>query len=133
MVMRSQREGPAGTRSGWRLPVTCTGSLTRPAAVVTVTRVTGGPIAVLSAKATLMTCGLTGASKSAWIHCPTGPFQLPDSHMVRRSPSTAANGSAPLAHWEENALMSDADDDAITSLMPAYRATAWYLFQPGWV
>ena len=111
--------------------MTCTGSLTWPAAVVTVTWVTGGPMAVLSAKATLMTCGLTGASKSVWIHWPTGPFQLPDSHMVRRSASTAANGRPPLAHWVENALMSDADEEAVTSAMPVYRATAWYLVQPG--
>src|SRR6516225_4824243 len=129
--MRSQLEAPAGTRSGWRSPVTCTGSLSWPAAVVTVTLVTGGPIALLSAKATWMTRGLTGASKPAWIHWPTGPVQPPVSHMVRRSASKAAYGSAPLAHWVENAWMPDADEDAITSLMPVYRATAWYLLQPG--
>ena len=129
--MRSQLDGPAGTRSRWRLPVTCTWSLTWPAAVLTVTWVTGGPMAVLSAKATLMTCGLTGASKSVWIHWPTGPFQLPDSHMVRRSASTAENGSAPLAHCVENALRSESDEEAVTSSMPVYCATAWYLVQPG--
>src|SRR5690349_17265754 len=110
--MRSQLDGPDGTRRGWRLPVTCTGSLTLPAAVVTAT-------------------GSAGASKSGWIHWPTGPFQLPDSHMVRRSESTAADGRPPLAHWVENAVRSDADEEAVTSLMPVYRATAWYLLQPG--
>src|ERR1700744_43076 len=122
--MRSQLEGPSGARSDWRSPVTCTGSLTWPAAVLTVTWVTGGPMEVLSAKATLIGFGLTGASKSVWIHCPTGPFQLPGSHTRRSSEATAANGRSPLAHWVENAVMSDADEEAVTFLMPVYRATA---------
>ena len=59
------------------------------------------------------------------------PGQLPDSHMVRRSPSTAAYGSSPLAHWPGMAPMSAADEDAVTSAMPWYRATLRYRAQPG--
>src|SRR5580692_3361731 len=63
IVIRSQLDRPAGTRSGWPLPVTCTASLTRPAAVCTVTRLTGGPIEALSAKATRIVPGFSLVSK----------------------------------------------------------------------
>ena len=65
-----------------------------------------------------MTPGLTGVSKVTWSHWPTGPVQLPDSHMVRMSPSTAEYGSRPLAHWPGMASMPDADEDAVTFAMP---------------
>ena len=63
--------------------------------------------------------------KPIWIHCPTGPVQLPDSHIVRRSPSMAAYGIAPLAQLAGMVPMSDADEDAVTFRMPWYRATLW--------
>src|ERR1700689_1049065 len=66
-LIRSQPEPPAGTRSDWTLAVACTGSLTWPVAVCTVTRLTGGPIVGLSAKATRIVPGFTLASKSTWI------------------------------------------------------------------
>ena len=51
--------------------------------------------------------------------------------MVRMSPSTAAKGDKPLAHWLGMAWMSEADEDAVTFAIPVYSATAWYLSQPG--
>ena len=130
-MIRSQPDAPSGTRSGCAALVAATGSATWPAAVDTRTCATGGPSEELSSKATEIVPGSTGASKSSWIHWPTGPFQLPDSHLVRMSPSTAANGSKPLAHWPGMAWMSEADEDAVTFLMPVYSATAWYVSQPG--
>ena len=59
-----------------------------------------------------------GSRSSSWIHCPTGPVRLPDSHIVRMSPSTAEYGSSPLAHWPGIASIPAADEDAVTFLMP---------------
>ena len=117
-VIRSQPVAPRGTRSGWRAPVTWTGSVTRPVADVTVTCVTGGPSAGLSVNATWITRGPTGESKPSWIHWPTGPPRLPDSHIVRMLPSTAEYGSSPLAHWPGMAPMPAADEDAVTVRIP---------------
>ena len=100
-------------------------------AVDTRTCATDGPSEELSSKTAKIVPGSIGESKSTWIHWPTGPVQLPDSHLVRMSPSTAANGSKPLAHWLGMAWMSEADEDAVTFLIPVYSATAWYLSQPG--
>src|SRR6266566_2026434 len=130
-VIRSQLDAPAGTRRRCGALVTATESATRPAAVDTRTCATDGPSEDLSSKATEIVPGSTGESKSTWIHWPAAPVQLPDSHLVRMSPSTAANGSKPLAHWPGMAWMSEADEDAVTFLMPVYAATAWYLSQPG--
>src|SRR5271170_1554622 len=123
-VIRSQPVAPAGSRSGCRSPVTCTGSDRVPAAVLTVALVTGGPIAALSANDTSIVPGSTLPSKSSCIHCPVGPSQLPDSHMVLRSPSTAEYGSVPLDHWVGSAARSDEEVDAVTFAMPLYWATA---------
>ncbi len=122
-VIRSQPVGPGGTRSGWGRPVTWTRSVRLPAAVVTATWVTAGPSAVLSVKAASITRGSRRAPKLSWSHCPTGPVRLPDSHIVRMSPSTAEYGSSPLAHWPGIASIPAADEDAVTFLMPVYRAT----------
>src|SRR5580698_8564723 len=127
--MRSQVVWPAGTRSGCAASVRLTGSVTCPAAVETRTWVTAGPITESLSKATRIVPGLAGESKLTWIHWPCGPVQLPDSHMVRGLLSTAANGSRPLAHSPGLAVMSEADDEAVTSATPMYFATAWYLFQ----
>lgn len=90
-----------------------------------VTRVTAGPTSGRSANATEIVPGLAGSRNRSRIHWPTGPFQLPDSQAVRGSPSTAANGCRPLAHWLGMAAMSAADEDAVTPLIPPrYRATA---------
>ena len=104
--------------SGWGRPVTWTGSVRLPAAVVTTTWVTGGPSAVLSVKAASITPGSRLVPKLSRIHCPTGPARLPDSHMVRMSPSTAEYGSNPLAHWPGIASIPAADEDAVTFVMP---------------
>jgi hypothetical protein len=74
---------------------------------------------------------VTGESKLTWIHCPTGPVQLPDSHMVFGFPSTAEKGCRPVPHWPGMAPMSDADEDPVTSVIPMYFATLWYLSQSG--
>jgi len=69
-----------------------TGSMSRPALVLICTLRTGGPIAGLSAKATLIRLRSIVVSNLILIHCPTGPDLLPDFHIVLRFPSTAANG-----------------------------------------
>src|SRR5580704_6765262 len=94
-VIRSQPDAPAGTRSDWVWPLGRTRSDIRPAAVLTSTPVTGGPMAALSANVTRITRARDGCWKPIWIHCPTGPVQLPDSHIVRRFPSMAEYGIAP--------------------------------------
>jgi hypothetical protein len=99
--------------------------------VLICTWVTAGPSAAWSANATWIVPGSSGWSKRTWIHWPSGPVQLPDSHLVRLSPSTAAYGSRPLAHWLGMAPMPDADEDAVTLAMPWYRAALWYRVQPG--
>src|SRR5512146_2580543 len=118
-VMRSQLVGPGGTRSGCMLLVIWTASVAWPAAVVIRTCITGGPDAKLASNAALMVRGSTAASNFSWIHWPTGPTQLPDSHRVNTFPSNAAYGSRPLDHWPGIAATSDAEDDAVTSAMPA--------------
>src|SRR6185295_4875463 len=130
-VSCSQPVAPGGTRRTCGLPVTCTRSVTRPVAVRTTTRVTGGPAKGQPAKATRIDPGSTGETNRSRIHWPAGPDQPPDSHMVRGSPSTAAYGSSPLAHWVGMAPMSAAELDAVTSRMPRYCATLRYLLQPG--
>ena len=82
-VIRSQEDAPRGIRSGCGSPVIRTRSVTRPAAVRTCTRLTGGPMPALSAKATRITRAATGRVKAIWIHWPTAPVQSPDSHIVR--------------------------------------------------
>src|ERR1700733_9638026 len=62
-VIRSQEDAPPGTRSGCGLPLARTRSVTRPAAVVTSTRLTAGPIDALSANVTWITRAVTGRSK----------------------------------------------------------------------
>ena len=49
--------------------------------------------------------------------------------MVAAFASKAAYGSISVAHWLELAVMSEADEDAITFLMPVYLATVRYLLQ----
>ena len=65
-----------------------------------------------------MVPGLAGKSRFSWSHWPTGPARLPDSHMVRMLPSTAAYGSSPVAHWPGMAPTPAADEEAVTLLMP---------------
>ena len=130
-VIWSHPVAPGGVlrRCGW--PVARSRSVTWPAAVRTTTCVTGGPIEGWSAKATRIARGRTGDRNRNRIHWPTGPPQLPDSHMVRMFPSIAASGSSPLAHWLGMAPMSAAEEDAVTPLMPWYCATLRYRFHPG--
>ena len=45
--------------------------------------------------------------------------------------SKAAYGSVPVAHWPGMVVMSEADEDAITFLMPVYWATVRYWLQSG--
>src|SRR6185437_15381339 len=116
-VSRSQPVRPGGTRSGCGRPVTRTRSATWPAAVATVTRVTAGPVSGWPANATEIVPGSAGVVNRSLIHWPAGPFQLPDSQAVRGSPSTAANGSRPLAHWSGTPVMSAADDDAVALIL----------------
>ncbi len=83
------------------------------------TWVTGGPSAGLSVNATWIARGSTGG-----IEVELDPLarrarsRLPDSHMVRMLPSTAAYGSSPLAHWPGMAPMPAADEDAVTFRIP---------------
>ena len=117
-----------------------TGSVTWPAAVLTVTNAGGGPMVRLSAKATEIVPAERDAparpngmaeSKSSWIHWPSGPSNVPDSHAVAMFESKAAYGSVPVDHWPGDAVISAADEDAVTFVMPAYWATVRYLLQPG--
>ena len=130
-VIRSQPEAPGGTRSGCGSPVTRTRSVTRPAAVRTTTWVTGGPIAGLSAKATRIARGTTGRGETD--PDPLADRAVPAARLPHGAHVPVDRGvrQRPLAHWLGMVPMSEAEEDAVTFLMPGYCATLRYRFQPG--
>src|ERR1039457_5986349 len=113
-VIRSQEYAPSGTRSGCGLPLARTRSVTRPAAVVTSTRLTAGPMNALSANVPWLTRAVTGRSKSIRIHGPSGPGKRPAAPLGRRAPARTEEGSGPLAQVAGMRPRADADEDAGT-------------------
>lgn len=115
---RSHLVGPGATASGWAAVVRATFCSTRPFSVRISIRLGGGPSQESWLNAAVTFRGVTGRPKSTLSHCPTGPCQPPVSHRVQGLPSIAAYGRAPGSSSWAIESMSEAEEDAVTSLMP---------------